>query len=171
MANLDLLSVSALPLQVVREQSPLLSDSLLTDCHYEVAAVASVIEPLLLAPQRCRFTSLYLQAITTEHTTFLATNLVLNQTANLTPIASSWLVGRSPSCTIPIHHKTVSRCHAIINYHPFKGLSITDVGSSNGTWVNRNRLRPSEQRSLQDGDVIQFGKLAVEFFLADRKNA
>ncbi|MBD3880531.1 FHA domain-containing protein [Phormidium tenue FACHB-886] len=171
MANLNSLSVSALHLQVVREQSPLLSESLLADCNYEIDAVASVIEPLLLAPKRCRYTSLYLQAIATERTAFLATNLVLEQTANLTPIASSWLIGRSPSCAISIRHKTVSRCHAMINQHPIKGLSITDVGSSNGTWVNRHRLQPLEKRWLKDGDVLQFGKLTVEFFLADRRAA
>ena len=171
MASLNPLSSTSWHLQAVPEQSPLLSDSLLADCNYEVASVAAVIEPLLLAPKRCRFTSLYLQAIATDRTTFLANNLILNQTANLTPIASSWLVGRSPDCAITIHHKTVSRRHAVISQHPTRGLYLTDVGSSNGTWINRHRLQASEQRRLHDGDVIQFGKLTVEFFLSDRRNA
>jgi FHA domain len=158
-------------LQAVPEQSPLLSDSLLADCNYEVASVAAVIEPLLLAPKRCRFTSLYLQAVATDRTIFLANNLLLDRIANLTPIASSWLVGRSPDCAITVHHKTVSRHHAVISHHPTKGLYLMDVGSSNGTWINRHRLQPSEQRWLQDGDVIQFGKLTVEFFLSDRRKS
>jgi FHA domain len=171
MASLTPLSVASRHLQVVREQSPLLSDSLLADCNYEVASVAAVIEPLLLAPKRCRFTSLYLQAIATQRTTFLANNLILDQIATVTPIASSWLIGRSPTCAITIHHKTVSRCHAVISQHPTKGLCLTDVGSSNGTWINRHRLQPSEQHLLQDGDVIQFGKLTVEFFISDRRQS
>jgi FHA domain len=171
MASLNTLSIAPRHLQVVREQSPLLSDSLLADCNYEVASVAAVIEPLLLAPKRCRFTSLYLQAVATERTTFLANNLIQDQTAAVTPIASSWLIGRSPTCAIAIHHKTVSRCHAVIRQHPSKGLYLTDMGSSNGTWINRHRLGSSEQRLLQDGDVIQFGKLTVEFFISDQRNS
>jgi pSer/pThr/pTyr-binding forkhead associated (FHA) protein len=35
------------------------------------------------------------------------------------------------------------------------GLSVEDLGSANGTYVNRQRLEPGEQRPLKAGDVIQ----------------
>ena len=41
-----------------------------------------------------------------------------------------------------------------------------DVGSSNGTFVNRRRLIQQEQRFLQDGDLIEFSHTRVEFFLS-----
>jgi hypothetical protein len=165
MANLHFLSLSAPYLHIVREQNPFLSDSLLNDCNYEVDKVAAMIEPLLDAPQRCRVTSLYVQAVTTGKNTFLATNLVPDRLTQVTPLASTWLIGRSLTCSIPIKHKTVSRCHALVGYRPSQGLYIEDMGSSNGTWVNQHRLMPEEQRILGDGDLIQLGKLQMEFFL------
>jgi len=165
MANLNSRIPSAPRFHVVREQNPFLSDALLQDCNYEVDQVAAVIEPLLHAPRRCRVTSLYVQAITTGKNTFLATNVVADRLTRVTPIASSWLIGRSSTCTIPVRHKTVSRCHALMEYHPSQGLYIRDMGSSNGTWVNQSRLLPAEQRILGDGDLIRLGKLQMEFFL------
>jgi hypothetical protein len=171
MVNLNSLSVPPRHLHPVRDQNPFLSDSLLADCNYDVAEIAALIDPLLSAPKRCRVTSLYVQAVATERTLFLATNLIQGQTTQVTPIASCWLIGRSPACAITVKHNTVSRCHAVIGHRMGRGLYITDIGSSNGTWVNRTRLVPNEQRSLQDGDVIQFGKLQVEFFLTSRKRS
>ena len=170
MANLNSLSLQAVGasapyLHLIREQNPFLSDSLLHDCRYEVDKVAAVIEPLLNAPRRCRVTSLYVQAVTTGRNTFLATNLVPDRMTQITPIALSWSVGRNPACTIPVRHKTVSRYHALIEYHSKHGLYLTDLGSSNGTWVNQHRLMPHEKRILGDGDLIQLGKLQMEFFL------
>lgn len=52
----------------------------------------------------------------------------------------------------------VSRRHAII-YFDGKTLSIEDVGSMNGTFINRgNRLLPNERCSLQVGDEVIVGK-------------
>lgn len=170
MANLNSFSVSARHLRVVQDQNPFLADSLLADCNYDLNEVAAVIGPLLDAPNRCRVTSLYIQAVATERTAFLATNLLRQQPTQLTSIASSWLIGRSPACAIAVKHNTVSRCHALIGRHPIKGLYITDIGSSNGTWVNRHRLMPTEQKLLQDGDLLQLGKLQIEFFLSSQRH-
>ncbi len=142
-----------------------MSDSLLNDCDYKVDKVAAVIEPLLNAPERCRVTSLYVQAVSTGRHTFLATNVVPDRLTQVTAIASNWSIGRSPTCAIPIRHRTVSRCHALIEYDSSRGLYIRDMGSSNGTWVNQHRLMPTEYKVLNDGDLIQLGKLQMEFFL------
>ncbi len=51
-----------------------------------------------------------------------------------------------------------SRKHAIITLD--RGtLIIEDLKSLNGTFVNRSRLHPGQQRVLQSGDVIQIGTL------------
>jgi pSer/pThr/pTyr-binding forkhead associated (FHA) protein len=60
----------------------------------------------------------------------------------------------------------VSRCHAVIGHHPNDGFYIMDLGSSNGTFVNRSRLIPLQQRPLNDGDLIDFSKSRVEFFIS-----
>ncbi len=52
----------------------------------------------------------------------------------------------------------VSRHHAHIIVQD-KYLCITDMGSTNGTWVNDIPLIPYKHVLLRDGDGISFGKL------------
>jgi pSer/pThr/pTyr-binding forkhead associated (FHA) protein len=118
------------------------------------------------ASQRCQITPSYIQAVTTGRTRFLVTNLTEPAISDMTPIASSWLLGRSSACAIPIAHRSVSRCHAVIGHHSTLGFYITDIGSSNGTWVNYHSLARTERRFLKDGDLLQLGKLQIEFFLS-----
>ncbi|NJO39139.1 MAG: FHA domain-containing protein [Cyanobacteria bacterium CRU_2_1] len=166
MSNVNPISLSLHhPLTLLR-RNPLLSDLLLADCNYDLDEVSTVIEPLLQAPKRCRVTGLYIQAVSRGSTAFLATNLIEDQIAEVTPISSSWLIGRSVACAIPIQHNSVSRRHAVIGHHPYDGFYIADLGSRNGTWVNRRRIVSSERQILQDGDFIQVGILGVEFFVA-----
>lgn len=56
----------------------------------------------------------------------------------------------------------VSRRHARIvcsqNHY-----ALEDLGSSNGTFLNRQRLTPGQPMPLQHGDEVQFGMLLVRF--------
>jgi FHA domain len=54
----------------------------------------------------------------------------------------------------------VSRLHALIEDH-LNIFTITDLYSSNGTWLNGRRLEPNEIRFLHDRDTICLGKLVV----------
>src|SRR5207247_10091730 len=54
-----------------------------------------------------------------------------------------------------------SRQHAAITRNGGT-LIIEDLGSSNGTYVNRRRVPPSEKRPLEDGDVIQIGEVHMK---------
>jgi pSer/pThr/pTyr-binding forkhead associated (FHA) protein len=81
-------------------------------------------------------------------------------------VAASWLVGRSHKCAVALLDKSVSRCHAVIGYRLGKGFYIMDLGSSNGTSVNRSKLLPLEQYFLKDGDLLEFNKFRVEFFIS-----
>ncbi len=57
----------------------------------------------------------------------------------------------------------VSRRHARIIYHESK-YSVEDLGSTNGTFVNRGRrLIPGTAHSLKDGDEIIVGKTFLRF--------
>lgn len=59
----------------------------------------------------------------------------------------------------------VSRRHARILYHDGK-YSIEDLGSTNGTFVNRGRrLIPGTAQVLQNGDEIIVGKTFLRFFI------
>ncbi|MBD2000709.1 FHA domain-containing protein [Oculatella sp. FACHB-28] len=150
------------------EQNPSLSDSLCADCDFNIDQVATLIRPVLQAQQRCQLSSCYIQAVAIGRTSFLITNLMQSEISHNTAIASSWLIGRSLTCAITVQDPSASRCHAVISHHRNEGFSITDIGSSNGTLVNRRRIPVMERRSLQDGDLIQIGSLKIEFFVTTR---
>ena len=54
----------------------------------------------------------------------------------------------------------VSRRHAQINYTD-AGYTIEDLNSSNGTWLNGNKLEPNQPHALRRGDHIQLGELMM----------
>ena len=43
-------------------------------------------------------------------------------------------------------------------------LTIVDMGSSNGTHLNGQKLMPHQPRVLRDGDEIRFGKLIAKIY-------
>ncbi len=59
--------------------------------------------------------------------------------------------------------KGVSRNHAMIQRSE-DTLTIVDMGSSNGTFLNGQRLVSNQPRVLRDGDEIRFGKLVTRIF-------
>lgn len=58
--------------------------------------------------------------------------------------------------------KGVSRRHARITRKD-SGYRIEDLGSTNATAVNRNRLMPQEAVALKPGDEIRLGKMTMSF--------
>lgn len=71
--------------------------------------------------------------------------------------------GRHPDSVIFLDDITVSRRHAEIRQVP-GGYQLADVGSLNGTYLNRERV---EACNLQDGDELQIGTFKL-LFLAGR---
>ena len=71
-------------------------------------------------------------------------------------------VGRGPESNIFLDDVTVSRKHAEIERGE-KGYRIRDVGSLNGTYVNRVRV---DAVDLRNGDEIQIGKYRFKFVFA-----
>jgi len=54
-----------------------------------------------------------------------------------------------------------SRQHAVIIYDDNK-LTIEDLNSSNGTFLNRARLNPAKAEPLKPGDIIQIGTVQLK---------
>jgi FHA domain/zinc-ribbon domain len=69
-------------------------------------------------------------------------------------------VGRSPDCDIFLDDVTVSRKHAVL-VQAEGTFSIEDLGSLNGTFVNRKRIESPTK--LQSGDEVQIGKYRMSF--------
>ncbi|HET6562325.1 MAG TPA: FHA domain-containing protein [Marmoricola sp.] len=68
--------------------------------------------------------------------------------------------GRHPDSEIFLDDVTVSRRHAEFRRGP-DGFTVRDVGSLNGTYVNRDRI---DAVVLQGGDEVQIGKFRLVFF-------
>ncbi len=67
--------------------------------------------------------------------------------------------GRSPDADIFLDDVTVSRKHAEF-IRAGDDFAVRDVGSLNGTYVNRTRI---DQATLQPGDEVQIGKFRMTF--------
>jgi pSer/pThr/pTyr-binding forkhead associated (FHA) protein len=68
-------------------------------------------------------------------------------------------VGRRPDSDIFLDDVTVSRRHAEFYRHGGR-FAVRDVGSLNGTYVNRERI---EEAALSGGDEVQIGKFRLVF--------
>ncbi|GAB2624109.1 FHA domain-containing protein [Streptomyces capparidis] len=67
--------------------------------------------------------------------------------------------GRHPESDIFLDDVTVSRRHVEFRRTP-EGFTVTDVGSLNGTYVNRERI---DSVALHNGDEVQIGKYRLVF--------
>jgi hypothetical protein len=74
-------------------------------------------------------------------------------------------VGRHPESDIFLDDVTVSRRHAEFERgtDPETAFSVRDVGSLNGTYVNRERI---DEATLASGDEVQVGKFRLVYLAA-----
>ncbi len=74
-------------------------------------------------------------------------------------------LGRSHDATIYLRDAHVSRLHLSISFDPDLGVyRVTDLGSSNGTWVNGKRICDA---ILKESDKIIIGQTMLRFGWAD----
>jgi pSer/pThr/pTyr-binding forkhead associated (FHA) protein len=98
--------------------------------------------------------------------------LQINNTNLTLPIQEQIIIGRYTDTTgtpqpdvdlsaFELDQKSVSRCHARIEWRGTL-IYVTDLFSSNGTWLNGLRLIPNAARLLRDGDDLRLGELSVK---------
>ena len=68
--------------------------------------------------------------------------------------------GRHPDGEIFLDDVTVSRRHAEFRRDAY-GVKVRDVGSLNGTYVNRDRI---DEVQLNSGDEVQIGKYRLVYY-------
>ena len=68
-------------------------------------------------------------------------------------------IGRRPDSHVFLDDVTVSRDHALL-IHRGDQWFLDDLGSLNGTYVNRTRI---ESQKLEEGDEVQIGKYKLTF--------
>lgn len=82
-------------------------------------------------------------------------------------LQGSCTIGRHASNDIHLEDNEVSRQHALLQWQGVQGENspgaflLVDLGSSNGTSVNGQRI--SKPVRLKDGDALEFGGVRIEF--------
>ncbi len=70
-------------------------------------------------------------------------------------------IGRHPASGIFLDDVTVSRRHAEVSRNDDGSYGVRDVGSLNGTYLNRERIEGAA--ALHNGDELQIGKFRLVF--------
>src|SRR5262249_999580 len=69
------------------------------------------------------------------------------------------IIGRGDNCDIYINDSSVSRRHASVEASP-AGVRVTDLGSTNGTFINNTAVASA---ALRDGDSLRVGNCIYRF--------
>lgn len=73
-------------------------------------------------------------------------------------------LGRAPDNDLRFDNDSVSSHHAEVYHLPDGTFQICDLDSTNGTWVNRQRVHA---QFLRNGDVVELGEVRLHFRIGD----
>ena len=91
----------------------------------------------------------------------LSVQIEFDKTLDLETNKNSVIVGRSPQCDLVIPHDGISRTHCKIEFQ--KGTYfITDLGSSNGVFLDGQRLIPETRTAFINSQQLRLGGLECE---------
>jgi len=79
--------------------------------------------------------------------------------------SSGTRIGRAVDNTLQLPETSVSRYHAFLRQDEEGQIRLTDLGSTNGTFLNGQRLPERTPICVRDGDRIQFGSTIVVKFV------
>jgi pSer/pThr/pTyr-binding forkhead associated (FHA) protein len=98
------------------------------------------------------------------------------------------IFGRLPVCDIHLEHPSISRYHAVLQYRPVSsdsanesvlfstnprdaGYYIYDLGSTHGTFLNKNKVQPFYYYRVRVGQTMKFGGSSRIFVLEQLDHA
>src|SRR5579885_2957958 len=68
-----------------------------------------------------------------------------------------WVVGSAPDCDLVASNSTVSSKHCLIAEYD-QGYALEDLGATNGTFVNGQRLTPRQPVWISRSDIVTLGR-------------
>ncbi len=71
----------------------------------------------------------------------------------------SFIIGRGTKCDITIEHPRISREHILLERNEDDAYFVTDLGSTNKTWLNNIELAPRTKTLWTPGDIVRIGDL------------
>lgn len=74
--------------------------------------------------------------------------------------SNSFTIGRNPSCDLVLDNRSVSNCHLTITYNETDKLCYVMDQSTNGTFLNSEKLRKNQRHVLKQGDTLQIANIA-----------
>jgi pSer/pThr/pTyr-binding forkhead associated (FHA) protein len=75
-------------------------------------------------------------------------------------VVGNMTIGRGPDCSIVIEDPSVSAVHARLEPRNHAWY-VSDLGSTNGTFVNNRRVVDSAY--IEADDIVQFGRMMFQF--------
>jgi len=84
----------------------------------------------------------------------------------LDPVKKTIYFGRDDSCDVPIAHSSCSKKHASVQFRKTGGVLspyVTDLGSTNFTFLNSRKVEAHKAYAINAGDVIKFGGSTREY--------
>lgn len=121
-------------------------------------AAIDVIQPLIQPP-----------SLNVNEVMFLVAGYKEPVKLKIPPDQTEILIGRRAEGEKPPHFDltdygsvvgTISRRHAMLQFSGNK-VTIEDLGSTNGTWLNESRLNAGEPHTIGTGDLIRLGQQFV----------
>lgn len=112
----------------------------------------------------------YAQGVIARSGVYLVSNIPTGQSQAYMQPQWIWSIGRDPRQSVLVFpDKRLSRCHAVVQYHPQQGFVLFDLESTNGTFVNGSQVQRFSE--LRDGDRVRLGGLNFSFFIYNSRDA
>jgi pSer/pThr/pTyr-binding forkhead associated (FHA) protein len=104
----------------------------------------------------------YVTGVVEGDSVYLIANLTNATSQKIYQSQGIWVLGRSCQASIEVMDERVSRHHAAIEYRHREGFYLSDLDSTNGTFVNHEFV--TEPVLLRDGDRVRLGTVVFSFF-------
>lgn len=95
--------------------------------------------------------------------TYSLTRMSTNETVSLPYSDELYFIGRSPEkCSYVVDNPLIARIHCYLTIHETTGVTINDMNSTNGSWINDRKLIPGHSYPIANNDIL---RLADETFV------